>query len=58
MRQVGGLGGLGGMGVRAAQAIVGQVGQVRRVGVRAAWAEMWGRWDEGIMGRKNRRTKS
>ena len=30
------LGGLGGLGV---------VRQVRRVGVRAAPAEMWGRWD-------------
>nr|WP_291805127.1 hypothetical protein [Capnocytophaga sp.] len=49
MRQV------GRVGVRAAQAIVGLV---RRVGVRAARAEMWDRWDEGIMGRKNGRTKS
>ena len=34
-------------GGRAAQAIVGQVGrggQVRRVGVRAARAEMWDKW--------------
>ena len=43
LRRLRRLGGLGGLGVVRQ---VRRVGVVRQVGVRAAPAEMWGRWDE------------